>query len=199
MANAMTVTVPAGWQVVVHFTNNGTLAHSLLVLPFTAAPPAVPAAIPVFPGAATRDVQTGLPVKATATVTFTAGKAGPTSSSAACPPCRPGHVGQAGRRHLGRGAERDPRRGRGRRVVQSSLGAVRGRGRDGLADQQPDADGREQQREQTDESAPADRPRQVRADLGRDDGPGRRRRDDRPEHGSLTRKLEHTGHRIDGE
>ncbi len=73
---AMTVTVPAGWQVIVHFTNNGDLAHSLIVLPFTAAPPAVPTATPVFPGAVTHDVQTGLPVKATATVTFTAGNAG---------------------------------------------------------------------------------------------------------------------------
>ena len=73
---AMTVTIPAGWQVIVHFANNGDLAHSLIVLPFTPAPPAVPAATPVFPGAATRDVQAGLPVKATATVTFTASKSG---------------------------------------------------------------------------------------------------------------------------
>jgi len=73
---AMTITVPSGWQVVVHFVNNGDLAHSLIALPFTPAPPAVPAATPAFPGAATRDVQGGLPVKATATVTFTAGKAG---------------------------------------------------------------------------------------------------------------------------
>lgn len=73
---AMTVTVPTGWQVVIHFTNNGDLAHSLIVLPFSAAPPAVPPSTPVFPGAATRDVQGGLAVKSTETVTFTAAKAG---------------------------------------------------------------------------------------------------------------------------
>src|SRR6516225_5601661 len=43
---AMTVTVPTGWQVVIHFTNNGDLAHSLIVLPFSAAPPAVPPSTP---------------------------------------------------------------------------------------------------------------------------------------------------------
>ena len=73
---AMTVTIPAGWQVIVHFANNGDLAHSLIVLPFTPTPPAVPAATPVFPGAVTKDAQAGLPVKSTATVTFTASKSG---------------------------------------------------------------------------------------------------------------------------
>jgi sulfocyanin len=73
---AMTVTVPTGWQVIIHFTNNGDLAHSLIVLPFTPAPPAVPPTTPAFPGAATRDVQGGLAVKSTETITFTAGKAG---------------------------------------------------------------------------------------------------------------------------
>ena len=68
--------MPAGWQVVLHFVNMGDLAHSLIVLPFTPAPPAVPATTPAFPGAAAPDVQGGLPVKATATVTFTAGKPG---------------------------------------------------------------------------------------------------------------------------
>lgn len=73
---AMTITVPTGWQVVIHFTNNGDLAHSLIVLPATPAPPAVPGTTPAFPGAATRDVQGGLAVKSAETVTFTAGKAG---------------------------------------------------------------------------------------------------------------------------
>ena len=41
-----------------------------------ATPPSVPATTPAFPGAATPNVQGGLPVKTTATVTFTASKPG---------------------------------------------------------------------------------------------------------------------------
>lgn len=73
---ALTVTVPVGWQVIVQFANMADLAHSLIVLPFAATPPSVPATTPAFPGAATPNVQRGLPVKTTATVTFTASKPG---------------------------------------------------------------------------------------------------------------------------
>lgn len=73
---ALTVTVPVGWQVIVQFANMADLAHSLIVLPLAATPPSVPATTPAFPGAATPNVQGGLPVKTTATVTFTASKPG---------------------------------------------------------------------------------------------------------------------------
>jgi len=73
---AMTVTVPVGWQVIVHFANMGALAHSMIVVPYAATQPSVPPTTPAFPGAATPDVQGGVPVKGTATVTFTASKPG---------------------------------------------------------------------------------------------------------------------------
>ncbi len=73
---AMTVTVPSGWQVVVHFQNVNALAHSLIVAPASAAQQAAPPSTPAFPGAMTKDLASGLPKGATQTLTFAASKAG---------------------------------------------------------------------------------------------------------------------------
>lgn len=73
---AMTITVPVGWQVVVHFANASDLPHSLAVLPSGADKQPVPAAAPVFSGAATRDLAAGLPKGAKQTFTFEATKPG---------------------------------------------------------------------------------------------------------------------------
>ncbi len=72
----MTVTVPAGWTVVVAFENAAVLAHSLEVLPFEATQPPVPPTKPVFAGAATKDLAVGLPKGAKAALSFTADKPG---------------------------------------------------------------------------------------------------------------------------
>jgi sulfocyanin len=73
---AMTVTVPTGWQVVVHFENVQAVPHSLVVLPSGAHQQSAPSATPAFPGAATKNRATGLPKGAKETVTFEASKAG---------------------------------------------------------------------------------------------------------------------------
>ena len=72
----MTVTVPVGWRVVVHFTNANDLPHSLAVLPSGSDQQPAPSAAPVFAGAATKDFTTGLPKGATQTFTFEASKPG---------------------------------------------------------------------------------------------------------------------------
>jgi len=73
---AMTVTIPVGWQVVVHFQNAGTLAHSLAVLPSGAHNQVSPAATPAFPGATTSNFAAGLPKGAEQSFTFDASKSG---------------------------------------------------------------------------------------------------------------------------
>jgi len=73
---AMTVTVPVGWTVVVHFENVGTLSHSLAVLPSGAHQQMAPAAAPAFPGATTANFSAGLSKGAKQTFTFEASKAG---------------------------------------------------------------------------------------------------------------------------
>jgi len=73
---AMRVTVPTGWQVVVHFENVNVLAHSLVVSPAEAAQQPVPSTTPVFPGATTKDLAKGLPKGANQTFTFEASKPG---------------------------------------------------------------------------------------------------------------------------
>ncbi|HKX18959.1 MAG TPA: sulfocyanin-like copper-binding protein [bacterium] len=73
----MTVTVPVGWKVVVTFKNDGALAHSLIVLPYTSTPPAAPASeTPAFPGAATKHLAKGLPRGTTTTFSFVASRPG---------------------------------------------------------------------------------------------------------------------------
>ena len=73
---AMTVTVPVGWQVVVHFANVHLLPHSVAVLPSGAEKQPMPPATPVFAGAATKDLAAGLPKGAKQTFTFVAAKPG---------------------------------------------------------------------------------------------------------------------------
>jgi len=73
---AMTVTVPTGWQVVVHFENVAALPHSLIVLPSGAHQQSAPSATPAFPGAVTKNLAAGLPKGDQQTVTFEASKAG---------------------------------------------------------------------------------------------------------------------------
>jgi sulfocyanin len=72
---ALTVTVPVGWKVVIHYSNGGALRHSLDVIPYTGTQPdSAPA--PAFAGASTKDLVDGIGVGKQETVTFTAGKAG---------------------------------------------------------------------------------------------------------------------------
>ena len=72
---AMTLTVPVGWRVVIHYRNNSALRHSFSVTPYTGAQPdrAQP---PVFAGGSTRDLVDGIGVGRTEMITFVAGKAG---------------------------------------------------------------------------------------------------------------------------
>jgi sulfocyanin len=73
---AMTITVPVGWRVAVHFSNVNDLPHSVVVLPSGASKQPDPPAKPVFAGATTKDVSAGLPKGAKQTFTFEASKAG---------------------------------------------------------------------------------------------------------------------------
>jgi sulfocyanin len=73
---AMTVTVPVGWRVVVHFTNAHDLPHSLAVLPVGAEKQPAPSAAPVFSGATTKELQAGLPKGAKQTFAFEASTPG---------------------------------------------------------------------------------------------------------------------------
>jgi sulfocyanin len=73
---AMTVTVPTGWHVVVHFENVHALPHSLVVLPSGAHQQSAPPGTPAFPGAVTKNPAAGLPKGTKQTVTFEASKAG---------------------------------------------------------------------------------------------------------------------------
>jgi sulfocyanin len=73
---AMTITVPVGWQVVVHFTNANDLPHSVAILPVGAEKLPVPGGTPVFSGATTKDLVAGLPKGAKQTFTFDAVKPG---------------------------------------------------------------------------------------------------------------------------
>ena len=72
---ALTVTVPAGWKVVIRYSNAGALRHSLDVIPYTGTQPdSAPA--PAFAGASTKDLVDGIGVGKQETVTFVAGKPG---------------------------------------------------------------------------------------------------------------------------
>ena len=72
---ALTLTVPQGWQLVVHYRNNTALRHSFDVIPFTGTQPeSAPA--PAFPGASTKDLVGGIGSGHAETITFSATKAG---------------------------------------------------------------------------------------------------------------------------
>lgn len=73
---AMTLTVPVGTMVVVHFVNTGTIPHSLLVLPWTASQPPLPQETPAFPGASTTRPGVGLAPGHRETVSFEASRVG---------------------------------------------------------------------------------------------------------------------------
>ncbi len=72
----LVLTVPVGAEVQITLTNKGDLPHSVQVIPYTTKLPGTAAAAPVFPGAQTPDPQAGLAKGQTATVRFTAAKAG---------------------------------------------------------------------------------------------------------------------------
>ncbi len=73
---AMTITVPVGWRVVVHFANVNDLPHSVAVLASGANKQPAPPATPAFSGATTKALAAGLPKGAKQTFTFEASKAG---------------------------------------------------------------------------------------------------------------------------
>lgn len=86
-SGALTLTVPQGWRVTLHFKNRDpNLPHSAEVAP-GGDPPAGPVK-PAFAGAATRALDTGLPPGDSQDVTFPAAKAG--SYLIICPV--PGHA-----------------------------------------------------------------------------------------------------------
>ncbi len=72
---AMTITVPAGWTVVVRYMNNTAARHSLIVTGFTGKQPdkAVP---PAFKGASTKDPVDGVGAGHAETITFVAERPG---------------------------------------------------------------------------------------------------------------------------
>ena len=71
----LTVTVPVGWKVVIHYSNGSALRHSLDVIPYTGTQPDS-APPPAFAGASTKDLVDGIGVGKQETVTFVAGRAG---------------------------------------------------------------------------------------------------------------------------
>lgn len=72
---AMTITVPVGWTVVVHYKNNTDNRHSFVVVEHTATQPdkGIP---PVFKGATTKDPVDGIGAGHEETITFVAERAG---------------------------------------------------------------------------------------------------------------------------
>ena len=72
----MTLTVPTGWKVIVHYQNFSPLRHSFDVIPYTGKQPDAPPPPPVFKGATTRDPVSGIGVGREETITFVADKAG---------------------------------------------------------------------------------------------------------------------------
>ncbi|HET9001451.1 MAG TPA: sulfocyanin-like copper-binding protein, partial [bacterium] len=57
-------------------SNNGTLPHSMEVIPFTTTLPAAATSTPAFPGAVMKNAQVGITKGQSATVQFTVNKAG---------------------------------------------------------------------------------------------------------------------------
>ncbi len=72
----LVITVPLGAMVQITFKNNGTLPHSLQIIPPTSPLPATALSAPAFPGAQIKNPQVGINKGQTATVQFTATKAG---------------------------------------------------------------------------------------------------------------------------
>lgn len=72
----LVVTVPLGAMVQITFKNNGTLPHSLQIIPPTNPLPATALSAPAFPGAQVKNPQAGITKGQTALVQFTATKAG---------------------------------------------------------------------------------------------------------------------------
>ncbi|HKX16775.1 MAG TPA: sulfocyanin-like copper-binding protein [bacterium] len=72
----MTITVPVGWQIVVHFENADTTPHSLAVLPSGAHAQMAPPSTPAFGGASTPNFTSGIAKGQPITVTFEASKSG---------------------------------------------------------------------------------------------------------------------------
>ena len=72
----MTLTVPAGWTVVVHYQNFSPLRHSFDVIRYTGQQPDAPPPSPAFQGATTRDPVNGIGVGKEETITFVADTAG---------------------------------------------------------------------------------------------------------------------------
>jgi sulfocyanin len=72
----LTITVPVGATVQLTLSNNGSLPHSMEVIPYTTALPATATSTPAFPGALMKNAQAGITKGQTATIQFTAAKAG---------------------------------------------------------------------------------------------------------------------------
>ena len=72
----MTLTVPTGWTVVVHYQNFTALRHSFDVIPYMGKQPDAPPPPPAFKGATTQDPVSGIGVGKAETITFVADKAG---------------------------------------------------------------------------------------------------------------------------
>lgn len=72
----LVITVPVGATVQLTLSNNGSLPHSMEVIPFTTTLPAAATPTPAFPGAVMKNAQVGITKGQTATIQFTAGKAG---------------------------------------------------------------------------------------------------------------------------
>jgi len=72
----LVMTVPVGATVQITFKNQGSLPHSLQIIPSTNPLPATALSAPAFPGAQVPNPQAGIIKGQTANVQFTAGKAG---------------------------------------------------------------------------------------------------------------------------
>jgi sulfocyanin len=72
----LVITVPVGAMVQITFKNNGTLPHSLQIIPPTSPLPATALSAPAFPGAQIKNPQAGINKGQTATAQFTATKPG---------------------------------------------------------------------------------------------------------------------------
>lgn len=72
----MTITVPAGWQVLVHFANADTTNHSLAVLASGAHTQVAPPSSPAFAGATTPNFAAGIAKGPQQTFSFEASKPG---------------------------------------------------------------------------------------------------------------------------
>jgi sulfocyanin len=72
----LAITVPVGATVQLTLSNKGSLPHSMEVIPFTTTLPAAATTTPAFPGAVMNNAQVGITKGQTATIQFTAAKAG---------------------------------------------------------------------------------------------------------------------------